>query len=40
LQHLVFDLYVLTPDEVQLLRYTAAQRHPLVLVGTSGGLLD
>jgi len=32
LQHLVFDLYGLTPDEVQLLRSTAPPRDPLALV--------
>jgi hypothetical protein len=32
LQHLVFDLYGVTPDEVQLLRSTAPPRDPLALV--------
>ena len=32
LQHLVFDLYGLTPEEVQLLRSTAPPRDPLALV--------
>ncbi len=32
LQHLVFDLYSLTPDDVQLLRSTAPPRDPLALV--------
>lgn len=32
LQHLVFDLYGLTPEEVQLLRTTAPPRDPLALV--------
>jgi hypothetical protein len=32
LQHLLFDLYGLTPDEVQLLRSTAPPRDPLALV--------
>jgi len=32
LQHVVFDLYGLTPDEVQLLRSTAPPRDPLALV--------
>ena len=32
LQHLVFDLYGLTTDEVQLLRSTAPSRDPLALV--------
>jgi hypothetical protein len=31
LQHLVFDLYGLTPDEVELLRSTAPPRDPLAL---------
>ena len=36
LQHLVFDLYGLTPDEVQLLRRTAPPRDPLALVEAMG----
>jgi hypothetical protein len=32
LQHLVFDLYGLTPEDVQLLRSTAPPRDPLALV--------
>ena len=36
LQHLVFDLYGLTPEEVQLLRTTAPPRDPLALVEASG----
>jgi hypothetical protein len=36
LQHLVFDLYGLTPEEVQLLRSTAPPRDPLALVEASG----
>ena len=43
LQHLVFDLYGLMPEEVQLLRSTAPPRDPLALVkaaGTSAGLED
>jgi hypothetical protein len=32
LQHLVFDLYGLTPEEVQLLRSTAPPHDPLALV--------
>jgi len=32
LQHLVFDLYGLTPEEVQLLRSTAPPRDLLALV--------
>ncbi len=32
LQHLVFDLYGLTPEEVQLLRSTAQPSNPLALV--------
>ena len=36
LQHLVFDLYGLTPEEVQLLRTTAPPRDPLTLVEASG----
>ena len=31
-QHLVFDLYGLTPEEVQLLRAIAPPRDPLTLV--------
>ena len=38
LQHLVFDLYGLTPDEVQLLRSTAPPRDPLALVEGVVGL--
>jgi hypothetical protein len=34
LQHLVFDLYSLTPEEVQLLPGTAPPRDPLALVAT------
>ncbi len=37
LQHLVFDLYGLTPEEVQLLRATAPLRDPLALVEAMGG---
>jgi hypothetical protein len=42
LQHLVFDLYGLTPDEVQLLRSTAPPRDPLALVeaGDTGGAAE
>jgi len=36
LQHLVFDLYGLTPEEVQLLRSTAPPRDPLALVEAAG----
>jgi hypothetical protein len=32
LQHLVFGLYGLTPEEVQLIRTTAPPRDPLALV--------
>jgi hypothetical protein len=32
LQHLVFDLYGLSPEEVELLRSTAPPRDPLALV--------
>jgi predicted amino acid dehydrogenase len=39
LQHMVFDVYGLTPDEVQLLRSAAPQRDRLMLVeaGASSG---
>lgn len=36
LQHLVFDLYGLTPDDVDLLRSTAPPRDPLALVESAG----
>ncbi|MEO8601713.1 MAG: TaqI-like C-terminal specificity domain-containing protein [bacterium] len=36
LQHLVFDLYGLTPDEARLLRSTAPPRDPLALVESAG----
>ncbi len=35
-QHLVFDLYGLTPEEVQLLRSTARPRDPLALMEGAG----
>jgi hypothetical protein len=37
LQHLIFDLYGLTPGEVQLLRATAPPRDPLVLAEAMEG---
>jgi len=40
LHHLVFDLYGLTPDDVQLLRSTAPPRDPLALVEAGVGLTD
>lgn len=36
LQHLVFDLYGLTPDDVRLLRSTVPPRDPLALVESAG----
>lgn len=36
LQHLVFDLHGLTPEEVQLLRSTAPPHDPLALVEAGG----
>jgi hypothetical protein len=36
LQEPIFDLYGLTPEEVQLLRTTAPPRDPLALVEAAG----